>query len=70
MSLNAGKTRLVAVTKDLAIHWSQTKERWADSKSKEFEQQYLDELFASVDAAATVIGQLDQVLAKIRSDCE
>jgi len=39
-------------------------------KCQEFEQKYMEELFASVDRAATVIEQLDKLLTKVRTDCE
>ncbi len=68
--MNANSTRLTGVTKDLWAHWQQTKADWRDSKSKEFEDKYLAELFASVDKTVGVIEQLDKLLQKIRKDCE
>lgn len=70
MSLLANKSRLLAITKDLSVQWEQTKETWRDMKCREFEDKYLKDLFASVDAAARVLDELDKVLGKIRSDCE
>ena len=62
--------RLEALTKDLRVHWQQTKEYWRDTKSREFEHKYLEELFASVDRAVLVIDQLDKLILKIKKDCE
>ena len=70
MSLSANKARLQAVTRDLSSQWHQTKDHWQDVKAQEFEHKYLEDLFASVDAATEVIDQLDKVIARIRSDCE
>ena len=70
MNVNSYKSRLMAVTKDLAVQWEQTKESWRDSKALEFERQYLVELQAAVDRAATVIDEVDELLIKIKSDCE
>ncbi|MDB6028537.1 MAG: hypothetical protein JWM68_4760 [Verrucomicrobiales bacterium] len=70
MSLSAKRTRLAAVTKELALDWAKTKESWKDAKSHEFEQKYLQELFAGVDSAMTVLDELDRILAKIKTDCE
>jgi len=70
MSVSAGRTRLVAVTRELAAKWEQTKDYWQDSKSQEFEQKYIQELFASVDRATLIIEQLDKLVMKVRSDCE
>jgi hypothetical protein len=68
--MSAGGARLEAITKELRIHWMQTKEYWSDAKSAEFEHKYLDELFHSVDRAVSVIDQLDKVISKIKKDCD
>ena len=70
MSLSANKSRLASSTKELSLKWSETKNYWADARSQEFEQKYIQELQASVDAALGVIDELDKLTAKIRSDCE
>jgi len=70
MSMNATKMRLTTLTKELLLKWEQTKECWQDAKSHEFESQYIDELVSGVDKAASVIDQLDKLVAKVRSDCE
>ncbi len=63
-------SRLAMLTKDLLIQWQQTRESWADVKSLEFERKYLEELKAGVDTAVTIIEQLENLLTKIRKDCE
>jgi hypothetical protein len=63
-------SRLAMVTKDLLLQWQQTRESWTDVKSLEFERKYLEELKAGVDNAVTIIEQLDNLLTKIRKDCE
>lgn len=70
MSLSGNRSRLVAVTKELSIKWDDTKTYWKDDKSREFEQRYLQELFAAADRAVTVIEKLDEMLNRIRKDCE
>ena len=70
MSLSGNRSRLVAVTKELSLKWDDTKTYWQDDKSREFEQRYLQELFAHSDRAATVIEKLDEILNRIRKDCE
>ena len=70
MSLSGSKSRLSAISKELAIHWRETKNYWRDSKSQEFEHKYLDELVSSVDRAVMVIEQLDKLITKIKKDCE
>ena len=39
-------------------------------ENKEFERQYLQELFFAVDRTVTVIEKLDELFKKVRSDCE
>jgi hypothetical protein len=68
--MNASGTRLGALTKELYVQWQQTKQYWNDARSQEFERKYLQELFASVDKSVTVIEQLDELVAKIKKDCE
>ncbi len=70
MSLSAKRTRLAAITKELAADWNKTKEAWRDVKSHEFERKYLQELFTSVDSSMTVLDQLEKVLEKLKIDCE
>jgi thymidylate synthase len=68
--MNAIGSRISAVSKELWLHWQQTREQWADAKSEEFEKKYMLELMNSVDKTLTVIEQLDTIIEKIKKDCE
>jgi hypothetical protein len=70
MNLSGSKSRLVGATKELALKWEETKNHWRDAKSAEFEHRYLEELFADVDRTVTIIDKLEELLKKVRSDCE
>ncbi|HTY87776.1 MAG TPA: hypothetical protein VMB80_09955 [Candidatus Acidoferrum sp.] len=70
MNLSGSKNRLVALTKELSKRWEDTKNYWRDTKSQEFEQRYMTELFANVDRTITVMDKLNEVLIKVRKDCE
>ena len=70
MNLNANKSRLAAATRELVLQWEQAKNYWRDQRSEEFEKKYLQELFAYSDKAVLTIEKLDEVLKKVRSDCE
>ena len=70
MSAIGSKSKLLAAAKELSLKWQDTKNYWRDEKSMEFERRYLQELFISVDKAVSVIEKLDELLKKIRSDCE
>ena len=70
MSLLANKSRLEALTKELAASWAETRDSWRDAKSQEFGQRFMDELFSSVNRSATCIADLDKIINKVRHDCE
>jgi hypothetical protein len=70
MSLRASSTRLTALTRDLAVKWSETKYHWRDVKSDEFEKKYLEELFPAVDRTVALMEQLGKLLGKIKDECE
>jgi len=70
MNLSGSKNRLVSLTKELSKRWEDTKNQWRDAKSQEFEQRYLSELFGNVDKTITVMDKLNEVLMKVRKDCE
>ncbi|MGD0208391.1 MAG: hypothetical protein ABSC89_12370 [Verrucomicrobiota bacterium] len=70
MSLSGSKNRLVAITKELSNRWDETKNYWRDAKSQEFEQRYMIELFANVDKTITVMDKLNELMTKVRNDCE
>jgi hypothetical protein len=70
MSISANGKRVEMLTRELANQWDQTKHYWTDSKTKEFEHEYIEELLASVENSVTVIEQLDKLVNKVRHDCE
>jgi hypothetical protein len=70
MNLSGSKGRLNGASKELSRKWDQTKNYWHDAKSREFEHRYLEELFAGVDKSTAIIDKLDELLKKVRSDCE
>ena len=70
MNLSGSKNRLIAITKELSLRWEDTKNHWRDAKCQEFEQRYMAELFANVDKTVTVMEKLNEILIKVRNDCE
>jgi len=68
--MTGNKSKLIALTKVLSSQWQQTRESWKDSRSREFDRLYMDELLNAVDQAVPVIDQLEKLVRKIRSDCE
>lgn len=70
MSLNPGRARLGALTKQIGVEWQQTRESWRDQKADEFEVRFISELFARVNGAMSQLDLLERTLSKLRSDCE
>ena len=70
MSAAANASSLAQAARELTHAWEQTKANWLDSKSQDFEQTYLEPLPGHVQRAVMVMGEIDLLLKKIRSDCE
>jgi hypothetical protein len=70
MNLSGNKGGLVGLTRDISLRWEETKNFWRDAKSEEFERRFMAELSASVNRAVLLVDKLDEVLKKVRSDCE
>jgi hypothetical protein len=70
MSIAASRSRLIALTRELAQHWQATRDTWTDAKRDEFERTYLSNLFTAVDRAGHALEQLDEVVTRVRRECE
>jgi hypothetical protein len=70
MNLSGNKARLTGLTREISLRWEETKVHWRDARSEEFDRRFMGELSASVNRAVLIIEKLDEVLKKVRSDCE
>jgi hypothetical protein len=70
MNLSGSKGRLSALTKQILLEWRETRNYWRDAKSEEFERQHMADLMVSMDRALVIVDKLDELLKKVRSDCE
>jgi len=70
MNLSGHKAQLTGATKEILLRWSETQNYWRDSKSREFDNHYMQELMARVEKAATLIDKLEEVLQKVHKDCD
>ncbi|MFO1486920.1 MAG: hypothetical protein U1F65_00440 [Verrucomicrobiota bacterium] len=70
MNLSGQKSRLVGLTKEIQLRWSDTTPHWRDAKGQEFGRHYMQELQLQVDKTVTIIEKLDEVLKRIQNDCE
>jgi hypothetical protein len=70
MSMSGNKGRLMGLTRDISLEWAETKNYWRDVKSQEFDSRFMTELSAHVNRAILVLEQMEDLLKKVRSDCE
>jgi hypothetical protein len=70
MNLSGNKGRLTGLTREILLRWEDTKSHWHDARSEEFDRRFMQELFASVNRTILIVEKLDEVLRKVRSDCE
>jgi len=70
MSLGAHRSRLIAITRELALKWQETGDFWQDARRREFGQKYMDPLLIEVDKAVAVCEKLERIVTQARSDCE
>ena len=70
MNMSGNKGRLVGLARELSLQWDETKNYWRDGKSEEFERKFMTELSAQVGRTVMVLEQLEELLKKMRSDCE
>ena len=70
MSLGASKSLLNESTREMFARWEEARQSWRDSKSAEFDKEYLAPLPQAVATATRVIEELDLVLSKIHTDCD
>ncbi len=70
MSLNADRSRLMAIAKEISLQWEAAQDSWKDGKSQEFDRKYMEQLLLHIEKAVAVCEKLDKIITKVRSDCE
>ena len=70
MGMHEGRARLHKSTKELLMHWMETKSQWNDSNARTFEAKYLIPLEQDEKQAVGAMDYMAQVLQKIKHDCE
>lgn len=65
-----GKNYLTSLTKDLLRSWKEARNAWRDRKAEEFERDFLKGLEARVSRSVHKMERLEQVLSKLKKDCE
>jgi hypothetical protein len=70
MSVKSSRGSLAKAVRDLHVSWHQTQNYWRDDKAKEFDEKYITPLPDAINSASSIIEELDQILTKIKRDCE
>ncbi len=50
--------------------WGEARHSWRDGNAMEMEKKYLAQLPTAVDSAVRVMAEIDQLLSKVKKDCE
>lgn len=70
MSTRISSNMLDEATRKLQLEWERTQATWTDAKSLEFHARYVEPLPALVAQAGAAMEELNQLLNKVRHDCE
>ena len=70
MSVAGNKARIATATRELAVRWQEAQQHWRDVKSQEFDQRYMQELFARTGNVLEAVEKLEELVKKIRKECE
>jgi hypothetical protein len=70
MSTQGSSSLLAQAARSLLVEWEKTKVDWRDVKSQEFERTYLENLFNEIAGTTAAMEEIDNLLKKVRGDCE
>ncbi len=70
MSVKSSRGVLLKAVRDLQVNWQQARAHWRDDKAREFEDRYMAPLPDAINSASSIIEEIDQILTRIRRDCE
>ncbi len=70
MSLHSAQAKLSRGLKDLRTHWSRARQDWNDPMSARFERDTLVPLEKRIRTAIGAMSQMNDVLNRVRRDCE
>ena len=68
--MSAAKSRVDRLTRELLRNWDETKGSWRDAKAQEFEAHFMTELALQAEKTGAVLEKLDQLLNRVKIDCE
>ena len=70
MSTKVSASNLASAVTELNVQWHNTRAYWRDGKAVEFGQRYLEELPHMIQRANAVMNEIDNLIKKVKHDCE
>ena len=70
MNTRTSAANLTQAMKELSLAWQQTRADWRDTKAVEFDDRYLEVLPQHVGRATAAMEEIENLLKKVRHDCE
>lgn len=68
MGVYESSAMLKQAVKDLNIVWEQTKNVWKDTKSREFEKEFMGQLSIQIKKAETALNNVGPIINRIHSE--
>ena len=68
MGVYESSAMLKQAVKDLNIVWEQTKNVWKDTKSREFEKEFMGQLSVQIKKAETALNNVCPIINRIHSE--
>lgn len=70
MSVGVSRAKLLGAVRDLHVRWDRVRDLWDDPAAKHIEESIIGPLEPRVRAAVSAMEKMNQILHKIRSDCQ
>jgi hypothetical protein len=69
MGMHEGRAALRKSVKELVMHWNETKSKWNDATSRNFENKYIGQLDQDAKTAISAMDTMAAIIQRIKSDC-
>jgi hypothetical protein len=70
MGVHEGRAQLNKAMKELLARWNETRSSWDDSRSREFEEKYVNLLATDLKTTLTAMDHLAILMQQVQRDCE
>lgn len=70
MSVSVGQSRLAKVMKELRADFAEVRRYWSDEVAEQFEKNHIEPLALTTRNAVESLGQMGQILDKMKRECQ